>query len=120
MCLGHVYIVLEPVGSARLTFDDDMYYELCDLMYRTLFRVLDMIMGMTRSLEKWSRHKDRLLDGYIRTPEVFRKVSGKTKVPKGLPEPPRGTNGPHWALVEREGWPGQAARHFRPALSLLH
>ena len=21
-CLGHVYIVLEPVGSARLTFDD--------------------------------------------------------------------------------------------------
>ena len=25
-CLGHVYIVLEPVGSAGLTFDDDMYY----------------------------------------------------------------------------------------------
>ena len=24
MCLGHVYIVLEPVGSARLTFDDDL------------------------------------------------------------------------------------------------
>src|SRR5215216_7761619 len=23
-CLGHVYIVLEPVGSARLTFDDDI------------------------------------------------------------------------------------------------
>ena len=32
MCLGHVYIVLESVGSARLTFDDDLYYELCDLM----------------------------------------------------------------------------------------
>ena len=27
VCLGHVYIVLEPVGSARLTFDDDLYYE---------------------------------------------------------------------------------------------
>ena len=27
MCLGHVYIVLERVGSARLTFDDDRYYE---------------------------------------------------------------------------------------------
>ena len=26
-CLGHVYIVLEPVGSARLTFGDDRYYE---------------------------------------------------------------------------------------------
>ena len=27
MSLGHVYIVLEPVGSARLTLDDDRYYE---------------------------------------------------------------------------------------------
>ena len=27
------YIVLEPVGSARLTFDDDfVLYELCDLV----------------------------------------------------------------------------------------
>ena len=26
-CLGHVYIVLEPVGSARLKFYDDRYYE---------------------------------------------------------------------------------------------
>ena len=32
-CLGHVYIVLEPVGSARLTFDDDLvFYELRDLL----------------------------------------------------------------------------------------
>ena len=32
-CLGHVYIVLEPVGSARLTFDDDfILYELCVLV----------------------------------------------------------------------------------------
>ena len=51
MCLGHVYIVLEPVGSARLMFDDDLYYELCDLMYRRLFRVTDVITDMTRSLE---------------------------------------------------------------------
>ena len=27
MSLGHVYIVLESVGSARLTFGDDRYYE---------------------------------------------------------------------------------------------
>ena len=27
MSLGHVYIVLEPVGSARLTFGDGRYYE---------------------------------------------------------------------------------------------
>ena len=25
-CLDLVYIVLEPGGSARLTFDDDLYY----------------------------------------------------------------------------------------------
>ena len=32
-CLGHVYIVLEPVGSARLTLDDDfVLYELCYLV----------------------------------------------------------------------------------------
>ena len=51
MCLGHVYIVLKPVGSARLTFDDDLYYELCDLMNRSLFEVPDEITDMTRSLE---------------------------------------------------------------------
>ena len=49
MCLGHVYIVLEPVGSARLTFDDDLYYELCELMYRRLFRDPDEIKDITRS-----------------------------------------------------------------------
>ena len=27
MSLGHVYIVLEPVGSTCLTFSDDRYYE---------------------------------------------------------------------------------------------
>ena len=55
MCLNHVYIVLEPVGSARLTFDDDLYYELCDLMYRSLLRVPDEITDMTRSLEMVER-----------------------------------------------------------------
>ena len=51
ICLGHVYIVLKPVGSARLMFDDNLYYELCDLMYRSLFGVPDEITDMTRSLE---------------------------------------------------------------------
>ena len=51
MSLDHVYIVLKPVGSARLTFDGDLYYELCDLMYRSLFGVPDEITDMTRSLE---------------------------------------------------------------------
>ena len=55
MCLGHVYIVLEPVGSARLTFNDDLYYELCDLMYLRLFEVPDEVTDMTRSLEMVER-----------------------------------------------------------------
>ena len=51
MCLGHVYIVLEPVGSARLTFDDDMYYELHVFHDRSLFGVPDEMTDTTRSLE---------------------------------------------------------------------
>ena len=51
MGLNHVYIVLEPVGSARLTFDDDMYCELCDFMYRRLLGIPDVITDMTSSLE---------------------------------------------------------------------
>ena len=43
-CLGHVYIVLEPVGSARFMFVDDIVlYELC------MFGVPDLIMDMTRN-----------------------------------------------------------------------
>ena len=51
MCLGHVYIVLERVGSARLTLDEDLYYELCVFDDRSLFGVPDEITDMARSLE---------------------------------------------------------------------
>ena len=51
MCLGHVYIVLEPVGSARLTLDDDLYYELCVFDDRSLFGIPDEITDVTRSLK---------------------------------------------------------------------
>ena len=51
MCLNHVYIVLEPIGSARLTFDDDMYYELCVFDDLSLFGVMNEIANVTRSLE---------------------------------------------------------------------
>ena len=55
MCLNHVYIVLKPVGSARLTFDDNLYYELCVFDDRSLFEVSDEITDMTRSLEMVER-----------------------------------------------------------------
>ena len=51
MCLDHVYIVLELVGSARLMFDDDLYYEFRVLMNQSLFGVLDEITDMTSSLK---------------------------------------------------------------------
>ena len=51
MSLGHVYIVLEPAGSACLKFDDGYIMILCVLMYRRYFGVRDVIMDMTRSLE---------------------------------------------------------------------
>ena len=50
-CLGHVYIVLEPVGSARLTFGDDRYYEFMCFGDQSFFRVPNEITDMTRSLE---------------------------------------------------------------------
>ena len=55
MCLSRVYIVLELVGSARLMFDDDLYYELCVIGDRSLFGVPDEITDMTRSLEMVKR-----------------------------------------------------------------
>ena len=51
MCLGHVYIVLEPVGSARLKFYDDRYYEFICFDVPKEFGVPDEIGDMTRSLE---------------------------------------------------------------------
>ena len=97
MCLGHVYIVLKPVESARLTFDDDWYYEfMC-------FDVLKVVRSPIchHGHDKESRNdrhvKIDILDDYIRTPEVFQMISEKIGVPEGLPEPPReglGLSGP--------------------------
>ena len=47
--------VLEPVGSARLRFDYDMYYELCVFDDRSLFGVPDEITDMMRSLKMVER-----------------------------------------------------------------
>ena len=49
--LGHVYIVLEPVGSARLRFRWQLYYEFMCFDVPKEFGVPDEIGDMTRSLE---------------------------------------------------------------------
>ena len=116
MSLGHVYIVLEPVGSARLTFDDDRYYEfMC-------FDVPKVVQspGCDHGHDEESRNgqdiKIDILDGYIRTPEVFRMISEKTGVPEGYRNPPGRVNGPHGPWWEERG----AARVGRaPPLPLV-
>ena len=76
MCLGHVYIVLEPVGSARLKFGDDRYY---DFMCFDVPKV-DWSPGCDHGHGEESQNnrdvKIDIFDGYIRTPEVFWKSFG--------------------------------------------
>ena len=110
MSLGHVYIVLKPVGSARLTFCDDRYYEfMC-------FDVLKIVRspGCDHGHDEESRNgrdiKINILDDYIRTPEVFREVSDIYRSTGGLPEPPGDVMGLLGLSGEEEGRPGQAAR----------
>ena len=94
MCLGYVYIVLEPVGSACLKFDDDRYYE---------FLCFD-VPKVVRSPGYDHRHDEEsrngrdvnidILDDYVQTPEWFQKVSDIYRSTGGLPDPPGETNGP--------------------------
>src|SRR3990170_35357 len=103
MCLGHAYIVLEPVGSARLTFDDDLYYELCDLMYRCLFGVPDEITDMTRSL-KWSRGKNSYIGRLHLDIEMVPSDScifPEYREVTGTPGRSNGPIGPYWRRGER-------------------
>ena len=95
MCLGHVYIVLEPVGSARLTFGDDRYYEfLC-------FDVLKVVRspGCDHRYDEESRNgrdmKIDILEAYIWISEVFRVKSGFYRSTGGYRNPPGGLMGLH-------------------------
>ena len=56
--LGHVYIILEPVGSARLTFDVDLVlYELCGLVTECCLESR-MRSRTWRGAPDWSGGKD--------------------------------------------------------------
>ena len=96
-CLGHVYIVLEFVGSARLTFG---IMSLCVLMYRRSSESR-MRSGTWRGVSKWSRRKDRYIGRlYSDTGWVMGVIGIIIGVP-GVIGTPGGTNGPTWALCER-------------------
>ena len=113
MSLGHVYIVLEPVGSARLTFDDDRYYE---------FMCFD-VPKVVRSPRCDPEHDEEsrydrdikidILEGYVWTPERFRMSSGIFWSTGGLPETPgesMGLSGREEEAAKVEGVPPSPIR----------
>ena len=88
MSFGHVYIVLEPVGSARLTFSDDRYYEfMCFDVPKVVWS-----RGCDHGHEEESLNGPdiiiNILEGYVWTSEWFRMSSGIYRSTGGLPEPP--------------------------------
>ena len=93
MSLGHVYIVLEPVGSARLTFGDDRYYEFMCFDVPKVVRSPGYDHGHDEESRNGRDIKIDILEAYIWTSEVFRVKSGFYRSTEGLPEPPGGLMG---------------------------
>ena len=75
MSLGHVYIVLEPVGSARLMFGDNRYYEFMWYDVPKVVRSPRCDHGH-EGVSKWLRHKDWYIG---RQYSATRSVSGCTR-----------------------------------------
>ena len=65
MSLGHVYIVLEPVGSARLTFSDDRYYEFMCFDVPKVVRSLGYDHGHDEESRNGRDIKIDILEGYV-------------------------------------------------------
>ena len=72
MSLGHVYIVLGPIGSARLTFDDDRYYEFMCFDVPKVVRSPGCDHGRDEESRNGRDIKNDILEGYTWTPEGFR------------------------------------------------
>ena len=89
MSLGHVYIVLEPVGSARLMFDDDRYYEFMCFDVPKIVRSPGNDHGHDEESRNGRDIKIDILDAYVWTSECFRVSSGIYWSTGRLPEPRR-------------------------------
>ena len=88
MSLVHVHIVLEPVGFARLTFDDDRYYEFMCFDVPKVVRNPGYHHGHDEESRNGRDIKIDILDDYVWTSERFRASSDKYRSTGGLPEPP--------------------------------
>ena len=93
MSLGHVYIVLEPVGSARLTFGDNLYYEFMCFDVPKIVRSPGCDHGHDEESRNGRDIKIDILEAYVWTSERFRVKSGFYRNTGGLPEPSRGLMG---------------------------
>ena len=71
MCLGYVYIVPEPVGSARLTLGDDRYYEFMCFDVPKVVRIPGCDHGHDEESQNGRDVKVDILEGYIRTSKRF-------------------------------------------------
>ena len=89
MSLGHVYIVLEPVGSARLPFSDDGYYEFMCFDVPKIVRSPRCDHGHDEGSRNGRGMKIDILEAYVWISEVFRVKSGFFfGVPGGYRNPP--------------------------------
>ena len=95
MSLGHVYIVLKPVGSARLKFGDDRYYEFLCFDIPKVVRSPGYDHGHDEESQNGRDIKIDILQGYFWTSEWFQMSSGIYRSIGGLPEPHGGLMGLH-------------------------
>ena len=98
-CLGHVYIVLEPVGSARLKFGDDRYYEFLCFDVPKVVRSPGCDHGHDEESRNGRDVKIDILDDYIRISERFRVIRVFFGVPEGYGNSPESI----WALLGHTG-----------------
>ena len=93
MSLGHVYIVLEPVGSARLTFGDDRYYEFMCFDVSKIVRSPGCDHGHDEESRNSRDIKIDILEAYIWISKVFRVKSGFYRSAGGVTGTPWGLMG---------------------------
>ena len=88
MSLGHVYIVLAPIGSACLTFVDDRYYEFMYFHVPKVVRSSGCDHGHEEDSLNGRDIKIDILYGYVWTSEWFRVARAFFWTSGRLPDPP--------------------------------
>ena len=83
------------LGSARLKFCDDRYYEFLCFDVPKVVGSLEYDHGHDEESRNGQDIKIDILHDYVRTPEVFWEVSDIYRSTGGLTEPPGGFSGPH-------------------------